>query len=92
MILRADGDGAEPPPRAVAAVGPRADALAVLRAIYRDPRADLAKRLDAAKAALPYEHQRKGAGEGGDGVVLNLVIETTAPLAPAAGEGDCDAP
>jgi len=61
--------------RVVAPVGARADALTVLRAIYRDQTADLAKRLDAAKAALPYEHQRKTKAEGGEGVVLNIAIE-----------------
>ncbi len=61
--------------RVVAPVGARADALTVLRAIYRDQTADLAKRLDAAKAALPYEHQRKTKDEGGEGVVLNIAIE-----------------
>jgi hypothetical protein len=60
---------------AIAPVGPRADALTVLRAIYRDPAADLAKRLDAAKAALPYEHQRKAKDDGAASVTLSLTIE-----------------
>jgi hypothetical protein len=72
------GKGGDVPARddlVVAAVGPRADALTVLRAIYRDPNADLAKRLDAAKAALPYEHQRKTKEADAEGVVLNVAIE-----------------
>lgn len=52
--------------RKVAAVLPRAfqgDALAFLVAIYKDPTQEASMRIDAARAALPYEKPRLAAVE-----------------------------
>jgi hypothetical protein len=55
------------------------DAYALLVAVYKDPRQDLHTRLDAAKAALPYEKPRLQAvtlaNEGGEPLKVRSELE-----------------
>src|SRR6266478_401214 len=61
------------------------DAHALLVAVYKDPRQDLHTRLDAAKAALPYEKPRLQAvtlaNEGGEPLKMRSELEIGRRLA-----------
>lgn len=62
------------------------DAHALLCAVYKDPRYPIARRIDAAKAAISYEKPSlasiKQELTGPDGVALNVPTLLIAPFSP----------